>query len=73
MMGKWRDFVEDILPWFDPIKARVHDRRTEAIRWRSISARIRAERIIADYEQADEAARDEAQKMIDELRRETKP
>ena len=45
--------VEDILPWFDRAD---HDRRaarTERIRLRSIGARIRVERMIGEYHDAD--------------------
>ncbi len=49
-----RDLIEFFLPWFDPAKERRRDAVTEAIRRRSISERIRAERVIAQYHQADE-------------------
>jgi hypothetical protein len=53
MRDPWRAFVEWLLPWFDPARERVRDARTEAIRRRSISERIRAERAIGQYDQAE--------------------
>ena len=48
-----RRAVEDILPWFDRAD---HDRRaarTERIRLRAVGSRIRTERMMGEYHDAD--------------------
>lgn len=47
-----RRFVENLLPWFDPAVEAQRAERTEAIRRRSISARVNAEQVRAAYVQA---------------------
>ncbi len=44
----FRRWVEDQLPWYDRAQEERDIRRTEAIRQRSIKARIRAEAALAD-------------------------
>jgi hypothetical protein len=53
MRSRWRAFIETVLPWYDPAHERARNRRTEAIRVRSIAIRITAERVIEAYAQAD--------------------
>ena len=53
MPSPLRALIEHLLPWFDPARERQRNRRTEAIRLRSIHVRIRAERAIAQYRDAD--------------------
>ena len=53
MPDRWARFVEWLLPWYEPARERQRNARTEAIRQRSIRERIRAERTIGQYEQAD--------------------
>lgn len=52
-VGRWRAhwhrLVERLLPWWDPEVERKRDERTEAIRQRSIAARIDAERTRVAY------------------------
>jgi hypothetical protein len=69
MGSRWREFIEQLLPWFDPRAERQHDRKTEQIRLRSISARIRAERVIDEYRRAAKSASRAGERMIDETRR----
>lgn len=64
-----RHLIARALPWYEPAKERERDRHTEAVRQRSIRARLQSERIIADYEQADAAARRAAGDLIKEVRR----
>lgn len=45
MRGSLRRAIERRLPWFDPDEAARRDERTEAIRRRSIAARISAEQL----------------------------
>lgn len=45
MGSRLRALVERLLPWYDAAEAARHDRRTEAIRQRSIRARMAAERL----------------------------
>ncbi len=45
-------FIEAILPWYSVEEEARRDARSEAIRQRSIAARMTAERIRADYEKA---------------------
>lgn len=52
MRSQWRRFVERLLPWYDPEAERARDARTEAIRLRSIRARIESERVIDAYRAA---------------------
>ncbi len=44
-----RSAIESLLPWYDPEREAERDRRTEAIRRRSIRTRILAERRLANY------------------------
>lgn len=53
MRDRWARFVEWLLPWFDPVSEHRRNARTEAIRQRSITTRIRSERVIEQYRQAD--------------------
>jgi hypothetical protein len=69
MGSRWREFVENILPWFDATVERSRDRRTEAIRQRSIASRIRAERVIDDYRRASKLASRAGERVIEEARR----
>lgn len=43
-----RRWIEDVVPWFDRVAEARKAQRTEAIRQRSISARIEAERVILE-------------------------
>jgi hypothetical protein len=52
MRSRWRRFVERLLPWYDPEAERARNARTEAIRLRSIRARIESERVIDAYRAA---------------------
>ena len=63
-----RRLVELLLPWFDPVRERRRDRHTEAIRLRSIASRKRAEKVIAEYRQATDAAGQAGERVIDEVR-----
>lgn len=40
--------VEKLLPWYDPVVEERRNQRTEAIRRRSIAARIGAEELTSD-------------------------
>jgi hypothetical protein len=53
MRNKWRAWIEELLPWYSSARERQRDARTEAIRQRSISLRIRSERVLAQYRDAD--------------------
>jgi hypothetical protein len=44
--------VEALLPWYDRRREVAHDDRTEAIRQRSIRARIKAEEVVEAYRTA---------------------
>ena len=44
----FRRFLEDRLPWYDRGEEEARMRRTQAIRRRSIEARIRAEAVLAE-------------------------
>ena len=68
-VGKWRDVVEVLLPWFDPVRERARNARTESIRQRSVAARQRAERVIEEYERADAAAHVQHKRLVAEVRR----
>lgn len=67
--SRWREFVEWLLPWWDPAAERLRNLRTESIRQRSISARIRSERVIDEYRRASRAAGVAGERVIDEARR----
>jgi hypothetical protein len=69
MGSRWREFIEDLLPWFDAALDRQRDRRTESIRQRSIASRIRAERVIDDYRRASLLAARAGELVIKEARR----
>lgn len=43
--GRFRRAIERAIPWFDPDEAARRDARTEAIRRRSIAARLSAEQL----------------------------
>lgn len=58
MPSRLRSWIENVLPWWDPRVERLRNARTEAIRRSSMSERIRAERVIAEYEAADRATGD---------------
>lgn len=45
MRGRIRSAIERAIPWFDPEEAARRDERTEAIRRRSIAARITVEQL----------------------------
>jgi hypothetical protein len=64
-----RRFIEDHLPWFDAQAERQRDRRTERIRLRSIAARVRSEKVIAEYRAAERKADAAAESVIKEARR----
>jgi hypothetical protein len=63
-----RRLIERMLPWYDPTLEQLRDRRTEAVRRRAIAQRIRVERVISQYHEADERARGHTQKIIDQYR-----
>ena len=46
---RFRRLVEWMLPWYDPEQEAARDARSEAIRQRSVAARINSERIRQDY------------------------
>lgn len=49
-MRNWlRCKIEALLPWYSAEEAAEHDARTEAIRQKSIAARVSAERLRNDY------------------------
>jgi hypothetical protein len=50
LRGAFRVLVERLLPWYDAEREAARDRRTEAIRRRSIATRIVAERRLANYQ-----------------------
>jgi hypothetical protein len=50
--SRFHQFVEGLLPWFDPDAEQKRNERTEAIRQRSIRARINVEKLAADYRKA---------------------
>lgn len=50
--SRWHTFIERILPWFDREAEDARNARTEAIRQRSIAARITTEQIRTDYAKA---------------------
>ena len=45
MDSRFRALVERVLPWYSAAAEADHDARSEAIRQRSIRARVRAERL----------------------------
>lgn len=47
--NRLRRLIEAILPWYDPSEERARATRSEALRVRSISARIEAERVRRSY------------------------
>jgi hypothetical protein len=49
---RFRRLVERVLPWYDKPAERRRDQRTEAIRQRSIRARIHAEQVVEAYRAA---------------------
>jgi hypothetical protein len=49
LVTAFRRWVEDRLPWYDRDAEQGKDRRTEAIRQRSIRARIQVERQLDSY------------------------
>jgi hypothetical protein len=55
----WHALVEWWLPWFEPEAEARRNARTEAIRRRSIASRIRAERVVDAYHNADQVTRHE--------------
>ena len=72
MGNRLREWIDSMLPWYDPALERRRDRHTEAIRRRSIANRIRAERaerVIAEYRVADKVSRAAVGALIDEVRR----
>ncbi len=69
MANRWRRLIERMLPWYSPLVERQRDRRTEAIRQRSIASRIKAERVIDDYRKAEAAAHVQGKRLIQEVRR----
>ena len=69
MGNRWRELLDRLLPWFDPAIERQRNARTERIRKRSIVARIRAERVIEEYQQAASAASRAGNRLVKETRR----
>lgn len=69
MRSRFREWVESLLPWFDRVTERQRDRRTEAIRQRSIRSRVRAERVIDEYREASKAHNRAGERVIDEINR----
>lgn len=49
IVSRARRALEDLLPWYDREAERRAELHTEAVRQRSIKARIRAEAIIAQH------------------------
>lgn len=52
LRDRFRFAIERLLPWFDPAEKARRDARTEAIRRRSIAARIQTERVREAYRRA---------------------
>jgi hypothetical protein len=69
MADFWRRLIERMLPWYSPAVERRRVRRTEAIRKRSISARLRAEKVIKEYLAAEAVSDAHAASLIKEVRR----
>ena len=69
MGNRLREWIDSMLPWYEPVAEAHRDRRTEAIRQRSIASRLRAERVIAAYRAADKVSQAAGQALIDEVRR----
>jgi hypothetical protein len=55
--GPWERAFLALMPWYDARAERERDDHTEELRQRSIAARISAERIRLDYEEAAAASR----------------
>ena len=49
---RFRRIVEMLLPWYDPEAEKARNAKTEAIRLRSIAARVESERVIEAYRKA---------------------
>lgn len=69
MGNRLREWVDSMLPWYEPVAEARRDRRTEAIRQRSIASRLRVERVIDAYRAADKVSQAAGQALIDEVRR----
>jgi hypothetical protein len=54
MPDRFARIIMRLLPWYEPARERMRNRRTEAVRLRSINARKRAERVIDAYREADQ-------------------
>ena len=52
MASRWRELIERLLSWYDPVQAAARNRRTEAIRQHSIKQRMLAEQRLANYQRA---------------------
>jgi hypothetical protein len=65
---KWlREFIEGLLPWYNPTEEATRDTRTAYIAGRAAVAGTRAAKVIAEYRRAEARAGAAMEKVIDEV------